>query len=260
MQIFNPNNYTSVPTLNSALTISLVQRLISEMPVEVVQNPLTAVAAERMRSRAMAMRTERIKLLSLPEKVDTRPLDQGEDNAWGAIYVRLEGYAKLPDAAETRDDSRRASALLAQLFPTGLSFLTLDYQQQWVESQRRLDMIEQQELAPQLDRLCGPVFLQQLLVAHQAYGEALGLTGPRPQNVEPPAIAEALRALRDGIRFYARRVLALADEEEAESIPLVQRALAPLLEAQDQVRARRAQGQPEPEPADEGELPPLPAV
>lgn len=255
---FDPNDYDRVPTLNAALTISLTRRLIAEMPAPIVDNPLTAVAADRMRTRAGVVRSERLKALTQPEMPNLRLIDLSEDNTWRALRLRLEGYAKLPLNDETKADSELAAGLLGQLFPNGLAFLVLDAQQQWEESDRLLVTIDEQKLAPHIDRLCHPVFLRELRRAHQQYGEALGLTGPKPKSPGAPAIAEALRGLREGIHFYVRRVVALADEEDPSSITLAQQALAPLLEAQEQARARRAQGQPDPEPEDEGEIPPLP--
>src|SRR5690606_14238457 len=120
-----------------------------------------------------------------------------------------------------------------------------------------LHLIDDKSLAADIDRLCGPVFLAELRRAHQAYGDALGLTQakPVPQAAE---IAGALLACRSAIRFYARRVVALADEEEPETERLVQRALEPIVEAQEDARRRRASNESEPQPNEEPEIPPLP--
>ena len=255
MATFNANDYNTVPTINAASTVALTRRLVAEMPAALADNSSIAVPADRMRLRANTLRAERLKALQRPATVDTRPFDQGEDSAWGALHDRLEGYARLDP--ERVADAGRAAALLASVFPGGLAFLTLDYKQQWEESERLLQLIDTKEWGSELDRLCHSSFLAEVRHAHQAYGDALGLTQAKPILPEAPTIAGALQALRQAIRFYARRVVALADEEDPASLQLVQSALAPIVEAQADARARRAQGQPEPEPPDEGDLPPL---
>ena len=154
-------------------------------------------------------------------------------------------------------EAKSAAELLARVFPSGLAFLTLDYKQQWEESDRLLSLIDDEELGGKLDQLCQPAFLAAVRRAHQVYGDALGLTQQKPLLPEAPAIASALSSLRAAIRFYGRRVVALADEQDPVSIELVKASLSPLLEAQTEARGRRARGEPEPEPTDEGELPPV---
>jgi len=72
---FDANAYSTVPTINAALTLALARRLLTEMPQAILDQPLTRVAASRMREAAAALREERLKALSRPEKVDTRPFD-----------------------------------------------------------------------------------------------------------------------------------------------------------------------------------------
>jgi hypothetical protein len=250
---FDAETYSTVPTQNAALTIALARRLIQQMPASVAADPAVAVAANRMRSRAAALRTERLKQLEQTAAVDKRPFDQAEDNAWRALYGRLVPYVDVGVAG-----APEAATLLQSVFPKGLTFSTLKYPEQWEESERLLQRIDQQGLATQLDQLSGPAFLAAVRAAHQAFGAALGLTQPTAPPPAAAAIAETLRALRDAIRFYSRRVVALADEEAPATVTVVEAALAPLREAQAALRQRRARGEPDPEPADEGELPPLP--
>jgi hypothetical protein len=251
---FDAQAYGRVPQLNSALTVSLGRRLIVEMPQAIVEEPSALVAANRMRDGTAVLRVEHLKTLDRSKSTDTRPFDQGEDDAWGALHARLASYAEIDS-----DEGRRAAALVNRLFPEGLGFLALSFKEQWEASDVKLALIDKEELAPQLDELCGdPIFLAQLRTAHQVYGDALGLTKAKPEQAEAPEIAEALRSLRAAIRFYSRRVVALADEQDPASVALVQKALAPILEAQQDARTRRSKGQPDPNPPDEGEVPPLP--
>lgn len=253
---FDALAYRRVPQLNAAMTLALARRLIVEMPAAVASNELTSVAADRMHERATTLRGERLKTLNERQTVDTRPFDQGEDDAWGALQGRLASYADI-DSPE----GRRAADLVDRIFPDGLGFLSLRFAEQWETSDLILDLIKRENFGPEIDKLCGsPVFLAQVRTAHQLYGDALGLTKAKPATTEPPEIAQALQALRAAIRFYSRRVVALADEEQdAASVSLVQKALVPLLEAQHEARLRRAKGEPDPEPNDEGEIPPLPS-
>ncbi len=258
---FDASAYSTVPTVNAAATLALTRRLIAEMPTELLGEARITAAAERMRDRATLLRGERLKALNPSTSTDTRPFDQGEDVAWRALYDRLNSYTKLSDTPE----GQRAAMVEGQLFGAGLGFLNLPYKEQWEESNRLLTLIDSppapmQPLQPALDELCGPLFLQAVRDAHAEYGEALGMTSAKPAAPAAPAIAEGLQGLRAAVRLYARRIVALADEEEPDSLSPVTRALAPIAELQAEVRRRRASGEPDPEPKDEGAIPPLPSA
>ena len=258
MTVFDANDYAGVPTLNAALTIAMARRLIAEMPKILVKDKSIAVAADRLRARAEALRGERLKALELPGGIDARPFDSDEDNAWGMLFDRLSAASRL--RLETYgEQASRASELVERLFPSRLAFLTFRFKEQWEESDRMLQLIVSEQWAGDLDELCGPEYLEEVQVAHAAYGEALGLTQAKPVAVPSAAIGDALLSLRSAVRFYIRRVVAFADEDDPSSVGLVELALAPLLEAQAEARNRRSVGAEEPEPADEGELPALPA-
>jgi hypothetical protein len=79
-----------------------------------------------MRTRANALRAERLKELEPGVKVDTRPFDKAEDKAWRGLYNRLDacvdaGVAGAPEAAQLLDSE----------FEDGLVFLTLTYPEQF---------------------------------------------------------------------------------------------------------------------------------
>lgn len=154
MVIFDDNTYATVPNQSAALTISLARRLVAEMPPALVKHKGVAMAADRTRTRAESLRTERLRQLELPAPVDARPYDQEEDNAWGALYERLSACSRLR-SAQSAEKGARAAELVARLFPNRLSFLLLPYKAQWEESERMLALVDAEGLGDERDELCG---------------------------------------------------------------------------------------------------------
>lgn len=165
---------------------------------------------------------------------DPRPADLRLDRAWGVVEERLQSWGILPAQAP---GPQRAAELLARLFATGRDFLTLPYPQQHAQSERRVQIIEQEGLRDSLDELVGEIFVQELLDAHADYGVALGIT----VTVEPAVpvyVAESLEALLAAISRYVLQVIAFADQHPDNVTP-AQRALAPI-DAYRRAAARRS--------------------
>lgn len=163
-----------------------------------------------------------------PEATDDAlvvPLDQNIDSTWSASDLRLQGMARLPDEPKAGE----AAALRARLFPDGLKFLNKPYKEEWAESKARLDRIDAENLGPALDRLCGKEFLPAIRKAHQAYGDALGLSAPgaAPTLDEAP-LRGPLDAFMLALRRFVTKVVALGDDDTPEGAALMNALLWPL--------------------------------
>lgn len=77
-------------------------------------------------------------------------------------------------------------------------------------------------------RLVGALFLDELLMAHEAYGEALGITKPTAPTTPAVTIVEPLRALSDAIAAYVIQVLAFAGLDRAKNTAPARHALEPI--------------------------------
>lgn len=159
-----------------------------------------------------------------------RAADRALDDAWGAFQSWLMGWTRLPDRAHPQ--VREARALYASLFPKGLQFLTLDFRDEWNESQLRLDHIAEAKLDTLIDRLGGGPFLVTLARMHRAYGEALHIT-PSSRDGKPvdEPDTEVLRLLEQthmALRDYVAQVAATARRNDPESVAIADRLLEPL--------------------------------
>lgn len=182
--------------------------------------------------------------------LDVRPFDVRLDRAWSVVDAGLERYTIF---AADDPDRTSAAALQTRLFPNGLAFLRLPYAEQHAESQRLVDLIDEEDLREELDRLVGDVFLDELLLAHEAYGEALGITKPAEASTPSVSIVEPLRALADAISAYVIQILAFAGLDPEKNTAPARQALDPI----DRLRraaARRNAAAPTTEP-DDVELP-----
>mgnify|MGYP001616666663 CR=1 FL=1 len=76
--------------------------------------------------------------------------------------------------------------------------------------------------------LGGDVFLQALATAHQAYGEALGLTADRAAPAVPARLKEPLLAFQAALRGDVVRIAGQVDEDDPQTVALARKLLAPL--------------------------------
>jgi hypothetical protein len=143
-----------------------------------------------------------------------------------------------------------SKAIGERLFPTGLDFLTLQFLAEHAQSDKRIKIIEAEGLRPALDHLVGEVFMEELLAAHAAYGEALGITKAKGGDAKPaPALDEPLRALSQSVVAYALQIVAFA-ALKAENVEPARQALRPIDEYRAAV-SRRANGTSKDQPVDD---------
>lgn len=184
---------------------------------------------------------------------NARPADLRLDRGWAAVHARLTAWTIFPPDDPDHETSR---ALTERLFPTGLDFLRLPFLAEHAQSERRVKIIESEALRADLDHLVGEVFMDELLAAHAAYGEALGITKATLATTPEPAIDEPLRVLSQAIVAYALQVVAFA--ALPGNLEAARRALQPI----DEFRAaagRRAHSGARGEVAPEADAAPEPA-
>ena len=195
-----------------------------------------------------------------------RAADTRLDRAWGAVHDRLRAWSIFP-----ADDPDHASSkvIAERLFPTGLDFLTLQFLAEHAQSDKRIKIIEAEGLRAPLDHLVGEVFMDELYAAHEAYGDALGITKAKPDDAKgSPSLDEPLRVLSQSVVAYTLQIVAFA-ALRAENVEPARQALRPI----DEYRAassRRGSGTskepaadgvlPEGAPAPDAPLPELPTV
>lgn len=176
---------------------------------------------------------------------DPRPADLRLDRAWGAIDARLRSWAIF---AVDDPDRESSTELMGRLFPTGLDFLTLPYLQQHAQSDRRLQIIDEEGLRQSLEELAGEPFVQELFEAHAAYGDALGITAPMEPAAAPVYVDESLKAVSGAISRYVLQVIAFADLHP-DNVAAARRALTPI-DVFRRAAARRASQGAQEEPLD----------
>jgi hypothetical protein len=158
-----------------------------------------------------------------------RAADRALDDAWGAFQSWLLGWTRLPDKANPH--VRDARVLYAAMFPKGLQFLTLDFKDEWNESQQRLDHITEARLDDIIDKLGGGPFLITLARCHRAYGEVLNITGPRDGNEGRDPDSPVRRSLDEthlALREYVAQVAATVRRNENDSIETAAILLRPV--------------------------------
>ncbi len=123
-----------------------------------------------------------------------------------------------------------ARALLAALYPDGLSFILLPYELEWNQSDLRLSRITAESLGDRIRALGGQAFIDALKHAHAVYGKLLGRPRPvGPTTAGAPSVAEALESFAAALRVYALKVTAYVEVDEPETATLSKRLLDPLL-------------------------------
>ena len=249
MIAFDPSNYARAPHFDAATGVALGVALLSALPKNVPED--IRKCARKVRASTLAL--QKAWSEEPPRPRNKRPVDAACDNAWSCGHGRLSCYASLP--ADLWPKAERAAELLTLLFADGLAFLCLPFAAQWAEQERRLAMIDQLELAPALDDLCGPEFLAEIRRTHTLYGQVLGITSPA-RTPFAAKVGEPLRELQRIIGQYMRKLAAMAEDSD-ESLAMALQALAPI----DELRAaamRRAASPTTPEDAPAPEEEPAP--
>jgi hypothetical protein len=229
-QPFDPTVYVRAPIIQVASGISLARGLLVAVPKHA---PAAVKAkARQLKASAATVQTAWKAQHQAATPAERKRADTVIDNGWGALVDRLHGMARLP--ADTYPDATRAAEIVHLLFyPGGLGFLTYEFDVEWAESQKRLELIDERGLAADIDRLAGPAFLEHVRAAHQEYGRVLGKLDPLPGVPSVPGLLEPLRQLSTAIRDYTLQ-LAAWGSAEATAMPAVRAALGPI----DEFRAR----------------------
>lgn len=219
-----------LPRFDAAGAVALGERLVhvanaeAELPrtIRRAKEALTDDLASLRRAAAA-----RLASASASDPAAVAAADRALDGCWTALFDWLTGFSKLPDGLREAEEGR---ALLADLYPDGLSFILLPYELEWNQSAIRLTRIDNEPLGDRLRALGGAVFLDALRGAHAAYGKLLGL--PRPVGAWDKgalSVGEALEAFAAALRIYALKVTAFVEVDEPETGELSKRLLEPLL-------------------------------
>lgn len=242
---FDPSPYVRPPIMDVPTGIALGTALLAAVPKS--PPPNIHKASKKLGTALQNLQDAWQQSASAGSAPDKRPADIRVDTAWGGLHARIEAYAQLPQ--EDFPKAKRASEILHLLFPDGLGFLTISFNAEWAEGEKRLKLIEMQNLQSDIQSIAGAEFWDELQKAHLLYGQILGITQP-VESKSPINLVDPLRALGRAMVQYAMQLISLLDEGEA-SLALVRHALHPI----DQHRAQQSEKRSEKaEPKD-----PLPA-
>jgi len=252
---FDASLYTRSPKLDVAGAVALSIKLLAAVP----KNAPVPVkkAAKALRQKVLTLQSVWKARDRVEKRVDPRPLDVLADHAMAHLVGRIEDYAGLPQ--ELYPLASRAAALLATLFPTGLTFLKQNYPSQWAETQKRLERIDEEGLADDIDKIAGPEFLSEVRRVHALYGDAIGVT--RNNKIGPlPNLSTPLREVSAAITLYSMQLATIRLDDEAT--PDMRQAAREALRPLDEHRAdtsRRETSQQLKEATPESEVPEVPA-
>jgi hypothetical protein len=229
LQSFRPQDFIHLPPLGESGTLTLVDELAEVarstrgVPPQVTASLARLLDAIEDTKKQIALR-ERAGSRADPR---ARAADRELDDAWGAIQSWLLGWTKLPDGAHPHIPDARS--LYAAMFPKGLQFLTLDFKDEWAESQNRIDQILQYNLEVVFEALGGHAFFETVMRAHKAYGQALHITPGSATAPDPDAsVRRALDATHMALREYVAQIAATVRRNERDSVSLAAVLLGPL--------------------------------
>lgn len=243
--VINLADYTHAPRLDigSGVTLGLALLRLA-MPASEAP-PLLAKATDRLRTTTAALQKEwgtRHETLGSKRSATTKSADIRLDTVHRAISGALTSLGMLPESASPRVE--RARSLLKMLYPDGRKFLNSPYVVEYAESQKRLDLIDKNNLGPEIDALCGPEFLPELRAAHEEYGRAVLSTLAGETSVIPNELRPYMASLSDSIVNYAIQVVATVDPDDPTTVERVRAMLRPMEVLREQ-QARRGKNEEE---------------
>jgi hypothetical protein len=233
---FDPSIYTRAPKLDVAGGVALSIQLLATVPAK--PTPAVKKAAQKLRKNTIKLQEAWKERDRIEKPADPRPVDVMADAAMGRLVSRLEGYAGL--SAEQYPLATRAGEILAALFPD-LEFLQYDYNSQWAETQKRIERIDEEDFAKDIDRISGPEFLAEVRRIHALYGVVIGVTQAR-EKVAAPSLAAPLRDVSASIAAYAIQLSAVYMDADTDDSTrrVVRAALAPMDEYRNGAARRGA--------------------
>jgi hypothetical protein len=228
-------HYTTYPDLNEEGLIALVQAVVAQAPADPA--PAVKPRLQRLQGEATEFASgsaERRAAETRGRLQEVRKVDQRLDAAWGANFRRVEAWSMMPEGSHPQ--VAKAQEVMKKVFGNGLGFVTAKYSEEWAKSQALLDLIKAEKLEPTLIELVGAEFVKELKDAHQAYRELVDVKAPEPK----PMVRDGIRRLADDLAQYALQIIAAVDPEKPETAEMARRALKPIDDYREQVKARRA--------------------
>jgi len=244
-------NYTGaelfqLPNLDSHGVLALGAALDAAAAAQKKLPPAIAKARTRMAEAMDALRQVTTGRLQASPGTPHRPggdageADLREDGAWAALYFLLQAWSRLPGE---HPESARAHDLLGALFPNKLDFTRLPYREEWSEAKSRLERMAQEKADQALAAMGAKVFLDELKAAHEAYGEAIGVTRAKaPEAADAGSLRDAREAAVAAVKTYAVKVVANVDEDEPATAKLADGLLAPIVALPRRAAPARGKG------------------
>ena len=226
-EIFDPAPYSNAPRMSLESGIALARALVAACPKTMpARIHKAAQKLAQHTDNAQAKLALRQTALGSISEEDKRLVDQAGDGSWGALRGRLLAYAMLP-AAEY-PDAKRAGELVVILFgDDGLSFLTESYPVQWTTADTILKRVDDAGLSPDIDRIAGPEFLDNIRKRHAKYGAMVQSILIKTNQIHVDLAAE-VRALGHAIVAYSTKVCAHVEDDDPNTITDARAALQPI--------------------------------
>jgi hypothetical protein len=223
---FDPTPYFHLPRLDTAGSIGLANGLGAAAPKKLSAGTKAVLKAVKTSQGAVQKAWNTNRKPASGKAADPRAADHGVDLSWAGMNERLGAFRRLSPQRYPR--AGKASKLVEALFPNGMGFLRLPYPQEWAESERLLNLIDEDKLAPALNDLCGPEFLIEIRRSHLAYGEALGITSEKAADPELVKMNGPLLDLSEVMRRYLIKIIAELDTGKESDLAVLRRALKPI--------------------------------
>jgi hypothetical protein len=250
---FEPYLYMRAPSVNLASAIVLAEALVEACPDSMP--PAVKKAAKQLAKVAGAAKqawADRQRELGLVPDENTRALDQEADGSWSNLRSRLVAYAGL--SATLFPKARRAQEIVDSLFgDAGLGFLRDAYVLQWSTMSVLLKRIDDEGLAPEIDKLAGPEFLQHIRNVHPRYQAMVQSSLQRESSQQ--SLLEHVRLIQRAVVAYATRVCATVEDDDDATIEAARDALAAIEKMRLTASSKRLGGT-EPETTPEPDMAP----
>lgn len=224
---FTPTDLVSLPRLSAREAFALGRALLAVVLRTAGLPNVIREAAADLESAIPALAA------ALPARRKSAPVlreaDRVEDNAVAAIVALLKAWQRLPKEDYPREVGLAARCLDVFLEGGTLDFLTFRPVVEHAEVQRRIENLQAQGLDRELRKLGAGPFVDHLLAAHAAYGEACGITREVAKD-ESPALRAATLEVTDSLRAYVVAVVASVSRKKPETAGRADELLRPLSE------------------------------
>lgn len=216
-------HYVDSPRIEADYALGLAAKLERAAPADIEPHERQALDGVVTHADMVAeVRTQRERF-SAPK---IAPYRFAVTTAFTSLHDALVAISNVDPGVS--DHGTRARAVIAKLFPVGVTFVKAAALPVWSEAKRILRRVDEEELADEIDALVGAALLANARKATRELADAVGVGEHVTETPRPGTLRDKLFAFRRALGAYGRALAAKVRDDDPASVERFLAAVAPI--------------------------------